>query len=314
MLGMVVGWGCDPIIRWVGGELREVSVEEADSFYGHADGHATRDFMPVGGYGRLVQHYARDVLPLVRLGHRVALIRSLPADSSSGRGLKRPRVRLEAAQEGMPAIEARCVIVTASVGVLRAGRALRFEPPLPRAKQEALSRLAMGVFNKVFLHFPRAFWPADTDVFGFVPPAARTSGAHPSLVINLLRVDPSHRPVLVGLYAGADAWALENLSDEEVVGSFMALLRRAWGPELPAPVRHVVTRWASDELALGTYTYLHPGGSDKDRREYAAPLDGSIFFAGEGTSVDHSACVDGACQTGYRAAEEVFRELKGSSL
>lgn len=304
--------------RWVGGDLSTVALQEADSFYGCSEGHASRDFVPVGGYGPLVQQWAHGID--VCLNQRVKTVRMLQPACAGRTDRTTPRVCLEVAGrsdgEAGTVLEALCVVVTASLAVLRSGRALAFDPPLPASKLAALHGIGMGLFNKVFMEFSASFWPLDVDVFGFVPPGDAPSTPHPSLVINVHRVDMHNRFVLIGLFAGADARALERLSDEEALDAAMAPLRRAWGPPavVARPRHFTVTRWGSDELALGTYTYLQPGGKDEDRLEYARSLEGALFFAGEGTSVDHPACVDGACETGRRVAVEVLEALKGATV
>ena len=53
--------------------------------------------------------------------------------------------------------EAKFVLVTVPLGVLKR-ECIRFEPPLPRAKLEAIRSLGFGLLNKVALRFPRPFW------------------------------------------------------------------------------------------------------------------------------------------------------------
>lgn len=49
------------------------------------------------------------------------------------------------------------------------------------------------------------------------------------------------------------------------------------------------------------------------REEYAKPLHGGrLLFAGEGTNVEHPACVDGAYETGARAAKEAAAVIGGN--
>ena len=53
-------------------------------------------------------------------------------------------------------------VVTLPVGVLRSG-AVTITPPLPPVNRDALGRLRMNAFEKVFLRFPVRFW--DDDVY-----------------------------------------------------------------------------------------------------------------------------------------------------
>ena len=73
----------------------------------------------------------------------------------------------------------------------------------------------------------------------------------------------------------------------------------------------LATNWSRDPFAMGSYSFLLPGGRPRDRRRLAAP-QGRLFFAGEATSEDYPATVHGALLSGERAASEVDDELDGS--
>ena len=49
------------------------------------------------------------------------------------------------------------VIVTVPVSILQAGT-IKFSPPLPKAKQVAISRIKMGQYKKVIVYFHDVFW------------------------------------------------------------------------------------------------------------------------------------------------------------
>ena len=59
------------------------------------------------------------------------------------------------------------IIVTLPLGVLK-NDSVQFTPELPIAKREAINSLSMGLANKVILRFPKVFWPAKTDYFGYI--------------------------------------------------------------------------------------------------------------------------------------------------
>ncbi|MEM7247335.1 MAG: FAD-dependent oxidoreductase [Acidobacteriota bacterium] len=194
------------------------------------------------------------------------------------------------------------VVVTLPIGVLQAGRVV-FSPALPKSKQAALGRLGMGVLDKVALRFPRVAWPADVDLFGHV---SKRRGEFPTL----LNLAPVHgEPVLVALVGADFAHRLEKGSDAEAVEGLVAVLRRLFGPELPAPVDARVTRWAADPWALGSYSHLPPGATPQDRETLAAPLGGRLFFAGEATEAEYPSTVHGAHLSGQRVAREVAKAL-----
>lgn len=70
------------------------------------------------------------------------------------------------------------------------------------------------------------------------------------------------------------------------------------------------TNWSRDPYALGSYSFLRPGGRSRDRRRLAEP-QGRLFFAGEATSEEYPSTVHGALLSGRRAADEVEAELGG---
>jgi monoamine oxidase len=64
--------------------------------------------------------------------------------------------------------------------------------------------------------------------------------------------------------------------------------------------------WLQDPFARGAYSYVTVGGG-KARRQLAAPLADTLFFAGEATDTQgETATVTGALQSGTRAAREAL--------
>jgi monoamine oxidase len=64
--------------------------------------------------------------------------------------------------------------------------------------------------------------------------------------------------------------------------------------------------WQTDPFSLGAYSYVRAGGMEA-QKQLAAPVSGTLFFAGEATnSQGHHATVHGAMSSGYRAAAEIL--------
>ncbi len=64
--------------------------------------------------------------------------------------------------------------------------------------------------------------------------------------------------------------------------------------------------WQSDPLSRGAYSYVKTGG-DEAQHTLAAPVEDTLFFAGEATDISgHNGTVHGAIATGYRAAKQVL--------
>jgi monoamine oxidase len=191
------------------------------------------------------------------------------------------------------------VVVTLPLGVLNSA-AVQFDPALPADKQNAIDSLGMGVFDKCYLRFPEVFWP-DTDWLTYVP----ASGHYGEWEqwFNLAR--PTGQPILLGFNAGDFGRALEKLGDSEIVAGAMRTLRTVFGPGIPDPVDHQITRWSADPYARGSYSFNRIGSRPKMRDDLAASIDGRVHFAGEATSRDSFGTVHGAYLSGILAAQQI---------
>jgi monoamine oxidase len=68
-----------------------------------------------------------------------------------------------------------------------------------------------------------------------------------------------------------------------------------------------IHNWYADPFARGAYSYVMVGGMDAVRA-LAAPVERTLFFAGEATNIDgHTGTVHGAMATGRRAARELLQ-------
>jgi monoamine oxidase len=233
------------------------------------------------------------------------------------------------------ALRAPRVVVTLPLGVLAprpetgaADGGVRFEPAL-EAKSRALMHLAMGDAVRLVLRFDEAFWEDRA-----VVRARRDARLERMCFLHALRQPfptwwtpwPVHAPLLTAWAGGAQADRLAGLGDEEIVARALASLGRALGiaapgkrlPQKHGPQRHLPQRhlvegwrhdWAADPYARGAYSHPRVGGSHA-ARELAAPLLGTLFFAGEATcDPPDNGTIDGAIASGRRAAREVLRSM-----
>lgn len=184
------------------------------------------------------------------------------------------------------------VIVTVPLGVLKAGT-ITFEPALPAAKRTAIERLGVGVLDKVVLSFDTPFWPTSPDAIGLAGPDAPLP-----VLVNGLPFGAG--PLLIGLRGGAAAGDREQLSDQQSVEQVRAALGA------PAVKGSLVTRWAADPYARGSYSYLAVGSSPADQNALAEPASDRLLFAGEATYPEHFATVHGAYLSGLREADRIL--------
>ena len=193
------------------------------------------------------------------------------------------------------------VVLTLPIGVLAEG-SVRFDPPLPKSIAEPMSRLRMGLLNKICLTFPRAFWDERADFLTFYNEPAPLYYAW----LNLMRY--GDKPALIGFTSGRMARTVETMTDEALVTRVIRRMRAARGGRVPEPVAVRVSHWASDPYARGAYSYPGVGASGSDRSQLAKPIEDTLYFAGEATHREDPASVHGAWWSGLRAARQILGE------
>jgi monoamine oxidase len=195
-------------------------------------------------------------------------------------------------------------IVTVPLGVLKAG-AIPFAPAL-EAKEAALRTLEMGTVVRASLCFGSEFWATQdrfaTDTFLFT--------SDPPFPVWWVSRPPPF-PVVTGWAAGPNARALAGLGEGQRVGAALDALAVALAMD-PMWLREQFRGgfshdWQADPFSRGAYSYAGVGGS-RAGEELGAPVDATIFIAGEATESDgQNATVHGAIASARRVASEVLR-------
>ena len=201
-------------------------------------------------------------------------------------------------------------IVTVPIGVLQlpqdAPGAIRFSPALEK-KRTALAGIVSGAVLKVVLRFQTAFWEElDGGRFRDTTFFYSLETPFPTFWTTM----PLCSPFLTAWSGGPPAARLCEKSDEQIVREAVRSLEIMFGNHLPrgkAQLEAVfVHNWERDPFARGAYSYVAVGNNDTARRTLAAPLEDTLFFAGEATDTEgEAATVTGALQSGLRAAREV---------
>jgi monoamine oxidase len=154
---------------------------------------------------------------------------------------------------------------------------------------------------KAAFRFRSAFWEEQWREVGFFhSPGA----ALPTFWAQL----PMHSPVLIGWAGGPKADRLAGLDASGVTREAMATLRAIFGrKDVESQLRTVLVQdWQKDPCARGAYSYVLVNGEGA-RQSLAAPLRGTLYFAGEATSTEQSGTVAGALESGTRAARELLQ-------
>lgn len=203
---------------------------------------------------------------------------------------------------GFGVLRARSCLVTAPPGVLAADGAMRFDPALPVAKQEALQHLPMGSLTKVALRLERPLeelplYSIDAKRFG--------NGS-----LHALHHAPGSN-IATLMLAGKAAREAIDAGETAAVAEARAVLAAVAGASAVAGVQGgLLCEWRSDPFARGSYAFGRPG-TGTPREDYASALADRVFFAGDTAGGNLAMTVAGAYRSGRDTAMAIYRALKG---
>lgn len=103
------------------------------------------------------------------------------------------------------------------------------------------------------------------------------------------------------------SYMVESMTDEEVKGQVMKILRTMYGDHIPEPTEILVPRWHSNPLFRGSYSNWPIGELSQHHVNMKAPLLNRVFFAGEAMSTDFYGFLQGAWFSGADTAYQVIQ-------
>jgi len=261
---------------------------------------------PLGGYHPMFERLSSECAAAGVWTHLSTVVRriswhrgSVTVDAQSAYGESRT-------------IRARAVVITLPAGVLRHSgdeTEVVFDPDLPSVKRDALRSIEMGHVVRVGLWFRSAFWERIRSERYRDSAFFRCVGQPFQAYWTQL---PVRSELIVAWAGGPKATALSKASREELIRSALDGFGALFGESALAREEFedaVMHDWNLDPFARGAYSYITVGGRNA-RGALGAPVDDTLFFAGEATSTDgQGGTVNGALETGERAAREVATSL-----
>ncbi|KAK4878240.1 hypothetical protein RN001_010746 [Aquatica leii] len=222
------------------------------------------------------------------------------------------------------------VLVTMSVGVLKATHFSLFNPSLPASKIESINRLPMQAVAKIFFHFTSKWWSNGGYQFVWrkvIPrhrPAQEPLINGKSWVRNILGLFPvpQNPNVLKMWFVGGMVPELETCSEEAIINGLMYVLELFFSdryPNITRPDKVIRHNWYSDKHFRGTYSFQSlqtRKGNHSDAVELSTPLLSNtsakpiVLFAGEATHPKYYSTVHGAIETGFREANRLITLYK----
>jgi len=199
-----------------------------------------------------------------------------------------------------PTVRARRAIV--AVPPTLAGR-IAYDPPLPALRDQLTQRMPQGTVIKTMAVYERPFWREE----GLSGQA--TSDVGPARVV-FDNSPPDGTPgVLLGFLEGrfARKWGARPAAERRE--AILAGHARLFGDWATQPDRFIERVWANEEWTRGCYGCLMmTGGWTEYGRALREPV-GLLHWAGAETATVWNGYMDGAVQSGDRAAREVLAAL-----
>jgi monoamine oxidase len=186
-----------------------------------------------------------------------------------------------------------------------AGR-LRYQPAMPALRDQLTQRMPMGSVIKVQCLYPAPFW-RDAGWSGQI------ANNDEPVSITFDNTPESGAPgIVLGFIEGKAARIWGERSLEERREAVLACLVKYFGQQAAQPVEYLEKYWAEDVYARGCYSgYMPPGVWTSYGPALREPV-GRIHWAGTETATIWNGYMDGAVQSGERAADEVLKALEGT--
>jgi monoamine oxidase len=230
---------------------------------------------------------------IAKLGEQVPLSLSTPANRILW-GSRDVFVETPAGKIG-----ARAAVLTVSTNVLAAGN-IKFSPDLPKRTLDAAAKLSLGSYDRIALQLPgNPLGVARDDIIIEQSNSTRTALLYANMGgSSLCSID----------VAGSFGRDLSAQGEKAMIAFAVEWLGKLYGSEVAAAVKKSsATRWNAAPFALGAMSSAGPGGQ-ASRKLLAEPV-GCMYLAGEATHESLWGTIDGAWESGERAAEAALRRI-----
>jgi monoamine oxidase len=201
------------------------------------------------------------------------------------------------------------VMVKTEAGDFSATRVIISVPPMlclqigfnriSPSKRVMMERMPQTAMLKFHIAYDRAFWRM-RGYSGLV--------VTDSLPLNLVLESADVPPLLVGIAQGGSALRLSAMNVAERKQAIVASLVDLFGPDASEPVGYAEKDWLADEWARGYAGAMGPGVLTNYGEALREPC-GRIHWAGSEAAREWPGTMEGALESGERAANEVLARL-----
>jgi monoamine oxidase len=196
-------------------------------------------------------------------------------------------------------IAARAAIITISSNLLAAG-SIKFTPELPKRQLDAAAKLGLGSYDRIALQLPgNPLGLGRDDVLIEQSHSTRTA---------LLSANLAGSSLCVIDVAGSFGRDLASQGEPAMIAFAVEWLTKMFGSDAALAIKKSsATQWDKAPFALGAMSVAGPGGQPS-RKILTEPI-GCLFLAGEATHDTLWGTVDGAWESGERAAEAALNRI-----
>jgi monoamine oxidase len=196
-------------------------------------------------------------------------------------------------------IAARAAIITVSSNVLMSGN-LKFAPDIPKRTLDAASKVNLGSYDHIALQMPgNPLGLSRDDVIIEQSASNRTA---------LLLANIGGSSLCSIDVAGSFGRDLSAQGEAAMLAFAKEWLGNLFGSDAAAAVKKSsATRWNASPYIMGAMSAASPGGQ-ASRKLLTEPI-GAMFLAGEATHETLWGTVDGAWESGERAADAALRRI-----
>jgi monoamine oxidase len=182
-------------------------------------------------------------------------------------------------------------------------RRLDLKVKLPEAKRKAIKELGYGTNAKLITGFSRRVWE-ESQSTGYT-----FTDLDFQCCWETSRGQPGSHAILTNFAGGKLGERLNDGDLQERAAAFASQVDRIYpGAAAAFTTKAVRQHWPSSPFALGSYTCYKPG-QYSTLAESVATAAGNLFFAGEHTSENFNGYMEGAAESGERAAKEVLAKV-----
>jgi len=177
---------------------------------------------------------------------------------------------------------------------------IAFYPPLPAKRNALQGHMPMGSVIKIHVAYERPFW-RQRGLNG----AVISNDRHLNVVFDQSPENES-LGVLVGFIDGDHAIAMSDESEATRRQQVLKDLVHYFGPDAAKPIAYVEQDWIREQWSQGCYVAHMPPGAITSYGDAIREPCGRIHWAGTETATEWMGYLDGALQSGIRAAKEIL--------